>query len=244
MIPGQAALRQFSDTLRRLADTLKDSERAKIADTLEDVTFPPNHTIIRQHDNGDYFYFCMEGKAKVTKVGANGVETDIMQLNPSDYFGELALLTDSPRRATITTLTMMKCARMHRRDFNRILGPLQDILTFRNAKDSPSVESTTAKASGGNTGRRQSISMAAASPLTRKQMDQLEEVDESQAESVLRDVELMSPRPPEFDEEKELQLEDFEMGITLGLGSFGRVRLCKYKETGKYYALKMMNKNA
>jgi serine/threonine protein kinase/CRP-like cAMP-binding protein len=229
-----------------LLSALKDTERAKIADALEEVTFPPNHIIIRQNDHGDYFYFCMEGKGRVTKVTDKGVETEVMLLNGGDYFGELALLTDSPRRATITSTTMMKCARMHRRDFNRLLGPLQDILTFRKEYDQKAgalPSQMTAKA--GPSGRRASISMASAIPLSQGQLNALESHEEDEtANNILEDVGLMSPRPPEFDEEHELQLEDFEVGITLGLGSFGRVRLCKFKETGKYYALKMMNKHA
>lgn len=39
-----------------------------------------------------------------------------------------------------------------------------------------------------------------------------------------------------------LSLEDVDQGVTLGTGSFGRVKLVKYKPTGQYYALKMLKK--
>ena len=148
--------RQYFESLLEkvpLLKALQEHERSKIADALEEVTFPANHIIIRQNDHGDYFYFCMEGTAKCTKTDRQGVEVDIMTIADTDYFGEIALLTDNPRRATITSTSTMKCARyaahsrcfvaannaqgavsacrMHRRDFTRLLGPLQDILTFR-----------------------------------------------------------------------------------------------------------------
>ena len=69
----------------------------------------------------------MMGDAVVTKKSRTKGAADekVMNYTEGDYFGELALLTDQPRRATITSLNKMKCARMHRRDFNRLLGPLQ-----------------------------------------------------------------------------------------------------------------------
>lgn len=106
--------RQYFESLLEkvpLLKALQEHERSKIADALEEVTFPANHIIIRQNDHGDYFYFCMEGTAKCTKTDRQGVEVDIMTIADTDYFGEIALLTDNPRRATITSTSTMKCAR-------------------------------------------------------------------------------------------------------------------------------------
>ena len=46
----------------------------------------------------------------------------------SDYFGEIALLTDRPRAATVTARTQLKCVRLDRPRFERVLGPCVDIL--------------------------------------------------------------------------------------------------------------------
>jgi CRP-like cAMP-binding protein len=43
-----------------------------------------------------------------------------------DYFGEIALLTDSPRQATCVAVGKVKCVYMQREDFVRVMGPLQD----------------------------------------------------------------------------------------------------------------------
>mmetsp|Transcript_48583 Transcript_48583/g.126060 ORF Transcript_48583/g.126060 Transcript_48583/m.126060 type:complete len:338 (-) Transcript_48583:544-1557(-) len=40
----------------------------------------------------------------------------------------------------------------------------------------------------------------------------------------------------------EYRLEDFDIGETLGTGTFGRVRLVRHKQTGKYFALKILKK--
>jgi serine/threonine protein kinase len=41
---------------------------------------------------------------------------------------------------------------------------------------------------------------------------------------------------------KNLKLSDYEQTVTLGTGSFGRVKLAKHKKTGKFYAAKIMKK--
>ena len=50
---------------------------------------------------------------------------------------------------------------------------------------------------------------------------------------------LLSPSPELLSSEaQQVQLADFEMGRTLGCGSFGRVKFAKYKPDGKFYAVK------
>jgi len=112
-----------------LLSTLKNSERAKIADTLEEKTYEAGEVLIRENDRGDFFYVLMSGEVDFSKADHH-MEV-VMTMSEGDYFGELALLTDSQRRATATAKTSVKVARMHRRDFTRLLGPLQDIMTFR-----------------------------------------------------------------------------------------------------------------
>lgn len=41
---------------------------------------------------------------------------------------------------------------------------------------------------------------------------------------------------------RKLKLSDFELGHTLGTGSFGRVKVSKQKSTGKYFAIKILKK--
>ena len=48
---------------------------------------------------------------------------------PRRYFGELALLYDQPRAATVVAATACVCATLERDAFERLLGPVQHILT-------------------------------------------------------------------------------------------------------------------
>jgi predicted MFS family arabinose efflux permease len=73
---------------------------------------PAGHVIIRQGDRGDRFYVVAEGHARVTREGLA-----IAEPGPGEYFGEIALLRDVPRTATITALTPMRLIAIERDRF-------------------------------------------------------------------------------------------------------------------------------
>ncbi|KAI8927704.1 cyclic nucleotide-binding-like protein [Entophlyctis helioformis] len=112
--------------------SLEPYERHKIADALESVTFSDGDVIIRQGDVGDNFYIVESGEASVTQTDENGVEHFMHSVKKGDYFGELALLTDKPRKATITAKGRLKLATLGKKAFVRLLGPVVDIIK-RNA---------------------------------------------------------------------------------------------------------------
>ncbi|KAJ5861557.1 cAMP/cGMP-dependent protein kinase [Penicillium soppii] len=108
-----------------LLSSLKSYERSKIADALDTIKYPANSTIIHEGDPGDAFYLLESGEAEATK---NGVSGAVKNYHRGDYFGELALLDDKPRQASITTKTDVKVARLGRDGFKRLLGPVEEMM--------------------------------------------------------------------------------------------------------------------
>ncbi|KAJ1920644.1 hypothetical protein H4219_001202 [Mycoemilia scoparia] len=108
--------------------SLMQYERQKIADALETVSYSDGEVVMKQGETGSYFYLIEDGMAKITKVGADGKEKTYPSLKKGAYFGELALIEDQPRQATVTASGQLKCARMSKDAFNRLLGPVKNIM--------------------------------------------------------------------------------------------------------------------
>ncbi|TGZ84627.1 BcPKAR, component of the cAMP cascade : PKA regulatory subunit [Ascodesmis nigricans] len=111
-------------------------ERAKIADALETATYEPGEIIIREGDPGDKFYFIESGVAEVIKKAEGLVRT----LSKGDYFGELALLNDAPRAASIRAQTKVKVAFLGKDGFQRLLGPVVEIMRRNDPRLTESVD--------------------------------------------------------------------------------------------------------
>ncbi|MBV9327822.1 MAG: cyclic nucleotide-binding domain-containing protein [Chloroflexi bacterium] len=78
--------------------------------------------VVRQGDRGDRFYLIQQGTAEVIVDGADRSEV-VATLGPADYFGELALLRDAPRAATVRATSQLRLLSLRGSDFNRLLGP-------------------------------------------------------------------------------------------------------------------------
>ncbi|KAI8061752.1 camp-dependent protein kinase regulatory subunit [Gongronella butleri] len=108
--------------------SLAPYERYKIADALESVTFNDGDIVIEQGSVGDNFYLIESGVAICYRLDSNGVQTQVNELAKGAYFGELALLNNSPRAATVVARGRLRCATMNKPAFNRLLGCLHEIL--------------------------------------------------------------------------------------------------------------------
>lgn len=123
-----------------LLSSLEPGEIVKVADALEPIEFEAGDTIVEQGAHGDSFYILVEGQAVVTKtenMGAFGEDAngnaeepkEVMRLKAGDYFGEIALINDSPRTATVTASTPhVKCVTLEVGAFIRLMGPVLEIL--------------------------------------------------------------------------------------------------------------------
>ena len=68
----------------------------------------------------DSMYLITDGAARVTRhVGTKGVEVEVATLDQGRYFGELALLTQKPRAASVWAKGKLVCARISSNSFNR-----------------------------------------------------------------------------------------------------------------------------
>ncbi|KAK5694325.1 hypothetical protein LTR17_024903 [Elasticomyces elasticus] len=109
-----------------LLSSLTPYERSKIADALETTKYPANTTIIREGDQGDKFYLLEAGEAVATNRSSGGKV--LKEYGKGDYFGELALLDDRPRAASVVARTEVKVATLGKDGFTRLLGSVEGVM--------------------------------------------------------------------------------------------------------------------
>mmetsp|Transcript_63847 Transcript_63847/g.170530 ORF Transcript_63847/g.170530 Transcript_63847/m.170530 type:complete len:404 (-) Transcript_63847:148-1359(-) len=108
-----------------LISSLGDYERSQIADALKPEVHTQGSVIVKQDEPGDKFYIVEDGQLYATKG-----DKRVMDYKAGDYFGELALLKNQPRAASvIVSSDSAKVLSMSRVSFSKMLGPLQDILS-------------------------------------------------------------------------------------------------------------------
>ena len=74
---------------------------------------------MKEGEEGKKFYLIMEGKLMAEKEGKK-----VYEFKDGDYFGEIALVRNTPRQATVKCLTNCRLLSIEREAFKRILGPL------------------------------------------------------------------------------------------------------------------------
>jgi cAMP-dependent protein kinase regulator len=119
-----------------LFKSLPDYEILLVADALKESSIDAGCQIIRQGDPGEAFYIVVEGEFAVRRVGAGAGagEAEVARLGPGAYFGEVALLRECPRTATVVATKPSKVISLDSRSFHRLLGPCKDVLTENMSK--------------------------------------------------------------------------------------------------------------
>ena len=112
-----------------LLSTLAPYERSKIADALDTQKFTQGQTIIQEGDPGEAFFILESGEAEVYKRETG--DKVLKDYRKGDYFGELALLDDKPRAASVVAKKNggeVKVAYLGKQGFQRLLGPVEAIM--------------------------------------------------------------------------------------------------------------------
>ena len=109
---------------------------ARIEDLLsrfERVSAKRGEAVIREGEDGDYYYVIESGRCQVERV-VGGVRVALAELKSGDAFGEEALASDACRNATVTLATDGKLLRLRKKDFKELLGePLLERVGYAEA---------------------------------------------------------------------------------------------------------------
>ncbi|HEU5216076.1 MAG TPA: cyclic nucleotide-binding domain-containing protein [Gaiellaceae bacterium] len=113
-----------TDSLRRvpLFAGLDNKELDQIASSLRERRFKAGDVVTQEGSGGVGFFVVEEGEADVS-VGGESKGS----IGPGDYFGEIALINESPRTATLTARTDMLCYGMTPWDFRPLVESNSEI---------------------------------------------------------------------------------------------------------------------
>jgi ATP-binding cassette subfamily B protein len=102
--------------------SLADSLLARLAQMFLSERFSEDRRVLLEGDTTvDKFYIIARGKVAVLKRQPDGTDLQVATLQDGDHFGEVALLKDTPRNATIRTLTPCIFLTLQRSQFNELI---------------------------------------------------------------------------------------------------------------------------
>jgi cAMP-dependent protein kinase regulator len=112
-----------------LFERMDSHEKDKLCDALRIEKHTAGTHIIKQGEPGEKFYILESGECVAMKVFNPGTDAkEVLQYKRGDYFGELAVLHNEPRAASIVAKTDVEVLCLDRKSFKVLLGPLEDII--------------------------------------------------------------------------------------------------------------------
>jgi cAMP-dependent protein kinase regulator len=136
LAPHLAVSERVDDAIREAEDlrqlsllaSLGPAELAEVGRRLRRERFGAGAEVVRQGEAGTRFYIVQSGQAEVVQE-RNGTARRLTVLGPGQYFGEVALLLDVPRIATVRALTPLEVRSLERADFEVLLNSLLPTIT-------------------------------------------------------------------------------------------------------------------
>jgi len=104
-----------------LFSSVQGDDLDSVASLLIERRFPKHKTIVEEGLPGDYMYIIREGRVSVSKLSDDGREKILEFLEAGDFFGEMSLLDNAPRSASVRALTETRILALSRADFLAVL---------------------------------------------------------------------------------------------------------------------------
>jgi CRP-like cAMP-binding protein len=106
---------------------VQPSAVAALAQQLEPVSFARGQVVFVEGEPGDALYIITSGKVKIGRKSADGRESLLTLMGPSDMFGELAIFDPGPRTSTVTAITDVRAVVMDRTVLRRWIADRPEI---------------------------------------------------------------------------------------------------------------------
>ena len=110
--------------------SLSDSVLSSIAEKVQLVEFEPGQNIVIEGEIGDSFYLIKEGRVRVLKrTDEDSSELVLSELGQAEGFGEMSLIIDQPRSATVRSIGRVTALKLTKDDFQGLMRTLPSLAT-------------------------------------------------------------------------------------------------------------------
>lgn len=99
----------------------QEPEGLKLCQLGQKVSVPKGGRIVSQGEEPLFFYVIQSGRVQVFRETAEGIRTNLTELGPGAYFGEVALVTGQPRSASVEAIVDSALIRISKEEFDRLL---------------------------------------------------------------------------------------------------------------------------
>jgi len=104
-----------------LFSVMGSRELAELGPVIKRKSLPRGRTVFREGDDSTGLYIILSGRTKVQRSDADGKEVILAMLGSGEYFGEMSLIDDMPRSATVVTLESCEFITISKDDFRMLL---------------------------------------------------------------------------------------------------------------------------
>lgn len=115
------SLDQRLEVLHNVFPDLSEWLVAHLAQSAREAVYPAGVAIVREGEPGEAFYVIIDGRVRITKTLELGVEHVLNELGPGHFFGEMALVEEATRVATVTALDDVTVMVIAKRDFQELI---------------------------------------------------------------------------------------------------------------------------
>ncbi len=93
----------------------------KLCEMGQEILVPAGTRIVSQGESPEFFYVIQSGRVRVFRETADHIRTQLTELGPGTYFGEVALVTGQPRTASVETIEESSLIKVSKEEFDRLL---------------------------------------------------------------------------------------------------------------------------
>jgi len=211
----------------KLLSDLPPSTQMACIDKLEPANFDADEYVFKQGDKGSDFFLITKGSVRILDAAPDGSEKKLLDVYEGDSFGEMALVHDAPRNASVRANGRVNCMKLSDTNFKELLGTsaFLELVKSKVQKTQKTRERRAWQRANSKGSIRHNVS---------KRMASTEVKFAGEQKLLVRGVTQTGYKV----------VNGYVLKKVIGKGTFGLVYLCTHQERGGELAIKVIEKKS